>query len=167
MFRSQKKLLQRRHSLSYAALKASIRARGQLVPVYRLGGRVVDGQRRNRICRELGRTPVTVDLICRREAAQTLWAMHPVQALAEYGDPKETLAEQAAFFGVGLQDVANARAAVRPWPQGKLGPWRARYKQRYLSAQKYLGRVRQGLEPLTLDGIERALRLPPFGGGRD
>jgi len=149
--------------MSTTALRDSLRAHGQWLDVFVLGGVVVDGARRKRLLQELGRTPRLTHLKSHAEAARVLWQLHPVQAWQEYGAGK-SIREAVEFFGVAPSDIAKIRNVLREPPKSELGHWRARYRLRYESAQRYLGRVRQGLEPLTLGGIESALKLPPFKG---
>lgn len=129
--------------------------------MYTLGGVVVDGIRRQRLLREDGRTPRTVQLANHRAAARILWVAHPVHAWTEYGDDLTDLASAAAFFGVSPSDVATVRRLVRGETRSNPTKWRAQYQHRWNAAQRYLGRVRQGTCPLTLQGIENALQLPP------
>lgn len=150
--------------MSEAALRASLRAHGQWVPVFILGGVVVDGRRRQRILRELGRTPREIILRDHKAAARTLWQLHPVAAWQEYSADLKTLKEASEFFEVSPSDIAKIRNVLREPKPSDVGNWRARYRLRWESAQRYLARVRQGQTKLTLGGIEHALKLPPFKG---
>lgn len=93
-----------------------------------------------------------------------LFTLHPVHAYQEYSDPEWTLEQAAQHFGVTQVDVARVRQILQPSKsdRGELGHWRPNYKIRFNNAQRYLARVRQGQEPLTLNGIEKALRLPTY-----
>lgn len=161
MERRKKTLAAIRHSVTEEALRDSLRTHGQFTAVFKLGGVIVDGRRRDRMLRELGRTPEVVNLRTARDAAQVLWQLHPVHALQEYCADMG-LTETAEYLGVSLADVAAVRSETRPREQTRnLGEWRPNYRNRWNSAQRYLARVRQGHEPLTLGGIEKALKLPP------
>lgn len=158
-----KNFIMSRHTITLEALRNSIRAYGQLTPVFILGGLVVDGTRRQQIMRELGRTPNVVTLHTHKEAARILWVTHPVQAWQEHGRDFDKLSDAAEFFNVCSSDIARIRSLLKP-PKAALddlGAWRARYRIRYQRAQNYLSKVRQGLTPLTLGGIESALRISP------
>lgn len=151
-----------RHTVSEDALRSSLRAHGQFTSVFKLGGVFVDGRRRDRILRELGRTPEVVHLRTSQEAARVLWQLHPAHALEEYCS-NMTLTEAAEHLAVSVSDIAAVRAEVRPKQQTRsFGDWRPDYRARWNRAQAYLSRVRQGLEPLSLGGIEQALRLRPL-----
>jgi hypothetical protein len=156
----KKKLVTRRHIVSDEALRASLRVAGQFTPVFRLGGVIVDGRRRDRFLRELGRSPHVVDVHTQREAARVLWHLHPYHALVEYCS-ELSLGEAAELLDVTLADIAIVRGETRKHEQGRsFGDWRPNYRARWESARRYVARVRQGLEPLTVGGVERALRLP-------
>ena len=154
-----------RHQSTTEALRDSLRAHGQLVPVYKLGGVHVDGRRREALLQQLGRTPKVVHLRTHQEAARVLWTLHPIQAWLEYGEKEErSLKAHAEFFAVTLADVARIKNLCRPSPsdRGELGRWRANYKRSFERLQRYLARCRQGLEPITLSGVEHAIKLKPF-----
>lgn len=161
----RKKLGATRHVFTHAALRESLRAHGQFVPVFVLGGVIVDGARRDRMMRELGRTPRQIQLHDHREAARVLWALHPWHALEEYCDGL-SLTAAADLLGVTLADIATIRGHVnprQPVSREKLPGWRPDYKRRWDACRRYLSKVRQGTVPLSVGGIEEALRLPPFG----
>jgi hypothetical protein len=154
-----KKFALRRHLLSEDALRESLRVHSQWVPVFIFGGVVLDGKRRQRLCRELGRTPHTVELRDKREAARVLFVLHPVEAVIEFCSDMPVL-EASEFLGVQPSDFALIRRELQKMPAKKLGDWRPNYKRRFDTAQKLIARVRQGLDPLTVTNIEKALRLP-------
>lgn len=154
-----------RHQMSTEALRDSLRAHGQHVPVYKLGGVHVDGRRREALMQQLGRSPKVVHLRTHQEAARVLWTLHPIQAWQEYGQTEErTLKAHAEWFAVTLADVARIKNLCRlsPSDRGELGRWRAQYKRSYERLQRYLSRCRQGLEPITVSGVEHASKLTPF-----
>ena len=158
----RKKLVAIRHTTTDSALRESLRAHGQFTAVFRLGGIIVDGRRRDRFLRELGRTPKCVDLHTAQEAARVLWQLHPWHALQEYCT-EMALKEAADYLGVSIGDVSLVRAATRKTEQNRpFGDWRPNYRARWEAARRYLARVRQGLEPLTVGRIEAVLRLPPL-----
>lgn len=64
-------------------LRSSIAAVGPLLPVLIWQGRVVDGQRRDQICAELGLVPQVRTLHTAAEVCSALWAVHPDRAVAE------------------------------------------------------------------------------------
>lgn len=152
----------KRHQTTEDALRESLRVHGQLVPVYFLGRVIVDGRRRQRVVRELGRKVKETHLPNTRAAARVMWALHPYQAWEEYQDGR-TLAEEAEYFGCSLADIATVKSVIRgPRRSDEMRHWSAGYKIRWTKAQAYLARVRQGQTKLTLGGIEEALKLPPF-----
>ena len=153
--RRRKNFLTRRHTMSFETLKASIRAHGQFTPVFRLGGVIIDGRRRDRAMKELGRTPRTVDLKSKEEATRVLWVHHPFQALQEYASETDSIATMAEQMGASIAELSQVLAANRPPPPPK---GRAvRYRAKYDRLRRYLGRVRQGLEPITVNGVEHAI----------
>lgn len=86
-------------------LRASIAAVGPLLPVLVYRGRVVDGEKRDRICGELGLIARTQILHSMNELCAALWALHPERAIAE---------ARAQFAGASVAHVAelcNARVA--------------------------------------------------------
>lgn len=159
-----KKWSRKRHQMSKEALRESLRAVGQLVPVFTHCGRVVDGSRRQSILYGLGRVPKVVELGSRREAAQLLFQLHPAAAFEEYADQGAGLHDLAQYFGVSVADVANVRALITPQLPTRYGAWRARYKRSFERVQAYLASVRQGTVELTIGGVERAMALPPWKG---
>jgi hypothetical protein len=154
-----KKFALRRHLLSDDALRESLRVHSQWVPVFVFAGAVLDGKRRQRLMRELGRSPLEVVLRDKREAARVLFVLHPVEAVIEFCAEMPVL-EASEFLGVQPSDFALVRRELQKIPAKKPGEWRPNYKRRFDTTQKLLARVRQGLDPLTVTNVERALRLP-------
>ena len=161
-FTRRKKLVEIRHAMTDESLRESLREQGQLLAVFVLGGVIVDGRRRDRFLRELGRTPRTRKLRTQKEAARVLWQLHPWHALSEYCE-EMSLTQTAEFLGVSIADVSMVRGETRRVEQNRpFGDWRPNYKQRWERARRYIARCRQGLDQLTIGGVEEALRLPPL-----
>ena len=100
-------------------LRASIAAVGPLLPVLVYRGRVVDGEKRDRICSELGLIPRTQILHSLHELCAALWVLHPERAIAEAQDAlgSLTLVNLAELCGVRPSDVAVVIAGKRGAPR--------------------------------------------------
>lgn len=97
-------------------LRASIAAVGPLLPVLVYRGRVVDGEKRERICGELGLVPRTQVLHSVDELCSALWVLHPERAIVEAQSTRSvplTLTELAKLCNARPSDVAVALAGKR------------------------------------------------------
>lgn len=97
-------------------LRASIGAVGPLLPVLVYRGRVVDGEKRDRICSELGLIARTQILHSVTELCSALWTLHPDRAIAEAQAAQSsplTLSELAELCSARPSDVALALAGKR------------------------------------------------------
>lgn len=91
-------------------LRDSIAAIGPLLPLLVWQNRVVDGQRRQAVCAELGLAAPIRRFGSIQEACTALWALHPARAVAlaqEYGE-----AEGLALTVVDLALLCGARVAA-------------------------------------------------------
>ena len=114
-FATQKIGVYLRKSMIERELRASIAAVGPLLPVLVYRGRVVDGEKRDRICTELGLIPRTQILHSLGELCAALWVLHPERAIAEaqLARPGLTLPELAELCSTRPSDVALALAGQR------------------------------------------------------
>lgn len=101
--------------MSERELRASIEAVGPLLPVLVYRGRVVDGEKRDRICGELGLIPRTQILHTLHELCAALWVLHPERAIAEAQHElgSLTLVNLAELCSVRPSDVALVLAGKR------------------------------------------------------
>lgn len=103
-YATQKNSVYLHYSMHERELRASLAAVGPLMPVLIWRGRVVDGEKRDRICGELGLVAHVRTLHSIAEVCSALWAVHPERAVAE------ALAAGAA--GVqSIADLCSARVA--------------------------------------------------------
>jgi hypothetical protein len=126
-FATQKIGLYLRKSMIERELRASLAAVGPLLPVLVYRGRVVDGEKRDRICSELGLIPRTQILHSTGELCAALWVLHPERAIAEaqLARPGLTLPELAELCSTRPSDVALALAGQRGKPpRGERSPRR-------------------------------------------
>lgn len=92
-------------------LRASIESVGPLLPVLIYGGRVIDGEKRDRICGELGLVARVQTLHGLDQACSALWSLHPARALELAGE--RPLVELAQLCGVRAVDIAIFTGAQR------------------------------------------------------
>ena len=139
-------------------LRRSLAAIGPISPVLSFGGRVLDGRRRRKMCAELGIEIETVNYQTREQAAVALWAVHPKRALEEF--PIRSLKEGTQLFAARPAAVALYWQRTKPNPSTYhtgAGHSRAHYKGTIRKCKRYCERCEQGLEPLTVEGLRRAL----------
>jgi hypothetical protein len=89
-------------------LRASLAARGALLPAYEYAGELIDGRRRRAICAELAQ-PLEIR-VCDtlQEACSTLFPLHPERALAlAKSDGASSLLELAALCGTTPSSLAT------------------------------------------------------------
>lgn len=96
-------------------LRASLQSVGPLLPQLLYSGRVIDGDRRDAICSELGIVFPQRRLATREEACAALWLLHPERAitLAE----TDRVLELARLCGTNAVDVAATLKRLRPKPK--------------------------------------------------
>jgi hypothetical protein len=96
-------------------LRASLQSVGPLLPQLIYSGRVIDGDRRDAICSELGIIFPQRRLATREEACAALWFLHPERAikLAE----TDRVIELARLCGTNAADVAATLKRLRPKPK--------------------------------------------------
>jgi len=106
-------------------LRASLSAVGPLLPVLIWRGRVVDGEKRDRICAELGLVTRIHTLHSLGEVCAALWSLHRERAVAEAIAGGVVGVQQIAeICGARVADVAVLIAPKRK--PGKRAPRRTR-----------------------------------------
>lgn len=93
-------------------LKASLQSVGPLLPQLIYSGRVIDGDRRDAICSELGIVFPQRRLATREEACAALWLLHPERAIALA--ETDRVLELARLCGTNPVDVAQTLRRLRP-----------------------------------------------------
>ncbi len=93
-------------------LRASLQSVGPLLPQLLYAGRVIDGQRRDAICSELGIVLPQRRLATREEACAALWLLHPERAI-ELAETDRVL-ELARLCGSNAADVSTVLQRLRP-----------------------------------------------------
>ena len=132
------------------SLFESIRRVGPVLPVYRFDGQILDGARRLNACRRLGIEINEHECRSVLEAAPILWVLHPERAWEKF--QARGIVGCARLFGVRPGAVASIVSRMGP-PGAKV-----RYRRIVTRARRYHERCEQGLERVSLDGLERALR---------
>ncbi len=147
-------------ALSDDELKASLYSAGQLMPVFRFRGDILDGARRVRLLAELGKRPKVLAFRFLEQAAAALWQTEPLRAHERFA-ASQMLSDAARLFRVDPSEVAKLRQALkakvngaRPRPARKL--WRRKCER----VERYLAAVQHGATPLTVDGLRLALEGP-------
>lgn len=106
-------------------LRASIAAVGPLLPTLVYRGRVVDGEKRDRICSDLGLVPRTLILHSLTEVCSALWSLHPQRAIVEAhanSDRVVSLQEVAELCSARPSDVALVIAGSKAKPSATRSP---------------------------------------------
>lgn len=97
-------------------LRASLKAIGALLPVVTYMGSTIDGEKRERLCAELGISITRRACVSLHEACSTLWTQHPDRAIElarRYGGDVR-LAELAELCGAKPAHLSRALQAMRP-----------------------------------------------------
>ena len=97
------------------ALRASLRTIGALLPVVTYMGATIDGEKRERLCSELGVSIARRACTTLAEACTTLWAEHPTRAIElaqRYGTAR--LADLAELCSVKPAELARVLQSMRP-----------------------------------------------------
>lgn len=96
-------------------LRASLQSIGALQPGYSYAGELIDGRRRQPLCRELGKPFNVHECGTLQEACGTLWALHPARALelARTEGPRSLL-ELAELCGTTPSAIAAHLQAAQP-----------------------------------------------------
>lgn len=128
-------------------LRASLVAVGPLLPVLIWRGRVVDGEKRSRICGELGLVPRTQVLHSLAECCSALWALHRERAVAEARAHMDGVRAIAELCGARVADVAQILAG-KPVKQDTRAPRKTRSQKTVL--------VQLWVEPQLKHFIKRA-----------
>lgn len=112
-------------------LRASLQAVGPLLPELVYAGRVVDGNRRDTICTELGIVFPQRRLTTREEACAALWVLHPERAItiAE----TDRVLELARLCNAQPVEIARVLASLRPAkPKERRAPRQTQGQKRVL-----------------------------------
>lgn len=148
-FATAKKRVYLHSSMNERELRASIAAVGPLLPVLIWRDRVVDGEKRQRLCAELGFVPSYRVLHSVAEACTALWSLHPERALAEARNHVDGVRAIAEVCGARVADVAQLLAG-KPVRQDSRSPRKSRSQKKVL--------VQVWVEPQLKHFIESAGR---------
>ncbi len=100
--------------MELAEIRSSLLVVGPLLPQLIWAGRVVDGEKRDALCTELGILFPQRRLATREEACAALWLVHPERALVVA--ETDRVLELARLCSARPVDIARVLAGQRPAP---------------------------------------------------
>jgi len=140
--------------ISDAELCSSLKAVGPLLPTIWFEGRIIDGNRRERFCGQLGIETRKL-VLSRDEAPAALWQLHPERAAKLF--PVRSLAEGARLYRTRAASVALLLNRVRTVESSARRAKPTRYRNAVRKCLRYLDRVEEGAEALTIKAVRDAL----------